>query len=134
MFWDFGQPKTFVSRKKDFVSRKKHFCITQKVFVSHPKNFVSQNKHHFRGTLYSKKSILYLPKKWHPTRVCVASTFWTYNALGWSSCSAHRRGRIFFNRTVSPTLSHAFTGQHDAQIWSCFCTLVGVDPGAINGV
>ena len=24
MFWDLGQPKTFVSRKKDSVSRKKH--------------------------------------------------------------------------------------------------------------
>ena len=32
---------------------------------------------------------------------------------------------------VSPDFSHAFAAQHDAQIWSCFCTLVGVDPGAI---
>ena len=37
----------------------------------------------------------------------------------------------FFIRTVSPSLTHAFAAQHDAQIWSCFCTLVGVDPGAI---
>ena len=37
----------------------------------------------------------------------------------------------FSIRTVSPSLSHAFATQHDAQIWSCFCTLVGVDPGVI---
>ena len=44
-------------------------------------------------------------------------------------CEAARAN--FFIRTVSPNLSHAFAAQHDAQIWSCFCTLVGVDPGAI---
>ena len=38
MFWDFGQPKSFVSRKKDFaspkkffVSQNKHFCVPEKV-------------------------------------------------------------------------------------------------------
>ena len=39
--------------------------------------------------------------------------------------------RAKFSIPVSPGLSHAFATQHDAQIWSCFCTLVGVDPGAI---
>ena len=37
----------------------------------------------------------------------------------------------FYGRTVSPSLSHAFATQHDTQIWSCFGTLVGVDPGGI---
>ena len=44
-------------------------------------------------------------------------------------CAAARAN--FCIRTVSPTLSQACAAQHDAQIWSCFCTLVGVDPGAI---
>ena len=42
MFWDFGQPRTCVSRKKDFVSRKKGFCI-KKSFLYPTKVSVSQS-------------------------------------------------------------------------------------------
>ena len=77
MFWDFGQPKTFVSRKKDFVSGKKAFFYLEKNFLypkekfsTFPKKFSAspkiclcpKNEHH-RGTLYPQKSIFCTPKK-----------------------------------------------------------------------
>ena len=70
-FWDFGQPETFVSRKKFFVSQKKFF--------------VSQNEDHLRGTLYPEKSILY-PKKVAPIER------WLALAAGGSVLSSESRG------------------------------------------
>ena len=46
MFWDFGQPKTVVSRKKAFLYPEKSFCILKKKFFC-------------------------IPKKWHPEHTMV---------------------------------------------------------------
>ena len=74
VFWDFGQLKTFVSRKKHFVSRKKfpypkkNYCIPKKFFVSPKKVFCIPKK----SFLYPQKSFLHpkkhfvSPKKWAP--------------------------------------------------------------------
>ena len=37
----------------------------------------------------------------------------------------------FFIRTIGPALSHSFATRHDAQIWRCFSTLVGLSPDAV---
>ena len=37
----------------------------------------------------------------------------------------------FFLRTMGPALSHSFATRHDAQIWRCFSTLVGLGPDAV---
>ena len=38
----------------------------------------------------------------------------------------------FFLRTISPDLSLDFATRHDSQIWDCFCSVVGVDPAAVQ--
>ena len=37
----------------------------------------------------------------------------------------------FLLRTIGPALSHTFAARHDAQIWRCFSTLVGLSPDAV---
>ena len=36
----------------------------------------------------------------------------------------------FYTRSVRPDLIENFSGQHDEQVWRCFCELVGVAPEA----
>ena len=49
--------------------------------------------------------------------------------LGCSSCSEALLGRISF--CAPSALSHSFATHHDAQIWRCFSTLVGLGTDAV---
>ena len=74
---DFGQPKTFVSRKNFFVSKQN--CVPKKKCLCSPK------KHHLRGTLCHKKSLFVHPKKWHPC-CCLYNLLLLVRLLSFGAC------------------------------------------------
>ena len=38
---------------------------------------------------------------------------------------------LVLRRCLGLQMSHSFATRHDAQIWRCFSTLVGLDPDAV---